>query len=105
VADARDWPDPPAGDEVRPLLAASEARLRRVLALRAELAEPGPSPTVPMEVDDPSLASHHLTALAPLGDLDRHRCLADATIADRLARLDALLDDEEQVCRARLAGY
>lgn len=105
VAEARDWPDPPAGDEVHEQLAASEARLRRVLALRAELAEPGPSPTVPMEVDDPSLASHHLTALAPLGDLDRYRCLADATIADRLARLDALLDDEEQVCRARLAGY
>lgn len=105
VADAEDWPDPDPGPEVRDQLEATEARLRRVLALRAELAEPGPSPTVPMEVRDPSLASHHLTALAPLGDLDRYRCLADPTIADRLARLDALLDEEEAVCRARLAGY
>ncbi|MEZ5178458.1 MAG: D-alanyl-D-alanine carboxypeptidase/D-alanyl-D-alanine-endopeptidase [Acidimicrobiales bacterium] len=105
LADAEDWPDPDPGPDVAGALAGTEARLRRVLALRAELGEPGPSPTVPVEVDDPSLASFHLTALAPLGDLDRHRCLAAAGIADRLARLDELLDEEESVCRARLAGY
>jgi Lon protease-like protein len=105
VADARDWPDPDPEPDERERLGATEARLRRVLALRAELAEPGPSPTVPVEVQDPSLASYHLTALAPLGDLDRYRCLAEPTIGDRLARLDGLLDEEESVCRARLAGY
>ncbi len=104
LADVVDWPDLDPGPEVDEQLVATSARLRRVLALRSELGEPGPSPTVPMEVDDPSRASHHLTALSPLGDLDRHRCLAEPTIAGRLARLDALLDDEESVCRARLGG-
>jgi Lon protease-like protein len=79
-----------------------------VLALRAELGEPGPAATVDLSVDlavdDPTLASFRLVALSPLGDLDRQRLLAAPDVADRLARLDGLLDEEEQVCRARLAG-
>ncbi len=107
LAEVTEWPDPPARSGTGELFDAAAARLRRVLALRTELGEPGPAATVDLSVDpavdDPSLASHRLVGLSPLGDLDRQRLLAAADIADRLAVLDGLLDEEEQVCRARLS--
>lgn len=107
LADVSDWPDPPAPSGLDEALGASAARLRRVLALRSELGDPGPPPTVDLsvdpKVDDPSLASHRLVALSPFGDLDRQRLLASPDIGDRLARLDGLLDEEEAVCRTRLS--
>ena len=103
-AQVTDWPDPDPGVGVDQPLTDVGAQLRRVLAMRAELGDPGPSPTVPMEVDDPTLASFHLASLAPLGDLDRHTLLAAPTIADRLGALGGMLDDVEAICRARLSG-
>ncbi len=108
LADTSDWPDPPAPSGLDGALEASTARLRRVLGLRGELGEPGPPSTVDLEVDltvdDASLASYRLVGLSPLGDLDRQRLLASPDIGDRLARLDGLLDEEENVCRQRLSG-
>ena len=108
IAEVTDWPDPPAPSGLGEALDASAARLRRVLGLRAELGEPGPPATVDLAVDltvdDPTLATFRLVGLSPLGDLDRQRLLATHDATDRLARLDALLDEEEQVARARLGG-
>ncbi len=108
LADTADWPDPPPAPDLPEAIAASTARLRRVLSLRAELGEIRPDATVDLSVDlsvfDPSLASFRLVALSPLGDLDRQRLLAAPDIADRLLRLDALLDEDEADCRARLSG-
>jgi len=108
LADTVDWPDPPPAPDLPEAIAASTARLRRVLSLRAELGEIRPDATVDLSVDlsvvDPSLASFRLVALSPLGDLDRQRLLAAPDIADRLLRLDTLLDEDEADCRARLSG-
>ncbi|QXC62050.1 LON peptidase substrate-binding domain-containing protein [Aquihabitans sp. G128] len=104
VARVSDWPDPPAGAAVADALAAGRARVRRVLALHAELGDPGPPATVDLELGEPSLDSHRLATVAPLGDLDRQQLLAAPSIEQRLARLDVLLDEDEQVSRARLAG-
>ena len=108
LADVSDWADPPARSGLGEALDGTAAGLRRVLALRSELGEPGPPPTVDLSVDltaaDPSLASYRLVGLSPLGDLDRQRLLSSPDIGDRLARLDGLLDEEEKVCRARLSG-
>lgn len=108
LAEVEDWPDPLAATGLPEAIAASTARLRRVLSLRAELGEIRPDATVDLSVDlsvvDPSLASFRLVALSPLGDLDRQRLLAAPDIADRLLRLDALLDEDEDECRARLSG-
>lgn len=103
-ADVEDWPDPmPAtSDDLDGALAATGRRLRRVLALRAELGEVGAPATVDLDEADPVLASYRLAALAPVGPFDRHRLLAAPDVSSRLRELDALLDDEEVVSRARL---
>ncbi|MCU1499365.1 MAG: dac [Acidimicrobiales bacterium] len=103
-AEIRDWPDPAPGGGVAAALGGAVVRLRRVLALRAELGEAGPPATVDLDPDDPSLASHRLVGLSPLGDLDRQELLSAPSIEDRLARLEALLVEEEQVSQLRLAG-
>ena len=104
LAAVEDWPDPDPGPDVAEALAGSTIRLRRLLALLAELGDPVPPGPVSLDDTNPSLSSYRLVGWSPLGDLDRQRLLATPDIPDRLIRLDALLDEEEQVCRARLAG-
>lgn len=93
-ADLEDWPDPPmdADDMARATVArkACVAALRRALALQAELGEAGPPATVEV-ADDPVVASHHLTALAPVGPLDRQALLGAASVPARLTEIARLL--------------
>jgi hypothetical protein len=78
------WADPPLDAVDQPLLVRARQALDVVLATGEPLPEVSP---------DPSLASHQLTAVAPLGPYDRYRLLCAAGPADRLRLLIALLDD------------
>ncbi len=51
--------------------------------------------------DDPSIASFHLMALAPVGDADRHRLLCIDGIDERLDELNLALDDAAAVLEFR----
>ncbi len=104
LAAVEDWPDPDPGPGIDEALASSMVRLRRLLGLLAELGDPVPPDPVVVDDASPSLSSYRLVGWSPLGDLDRQRLLATPDVPDRLIRLDALLDEEEQVCRVRLAG-
>lgn len=100
-----DWPDdPPRADEdIEAALEPVLVLLRRGLALQAELDVPGPP--VDVEVSpDPTLASHQVTALAPLGPLDRQVLLRAAGPMERLATARTLLDDAVELLQARLAA-
>lgn len=78
----------------------TERKVRRALALTAELDQP----TVPHDVeldDEPVRRLFQLAAVAPLGPLDHQRLLA----SDRpLVLLDRMMDEEIEVLEARLAA-
>ena len=100
-----DWPDDPVEDADAATRALEEVlvRLRRALALQAELGEPGPP--VDVEVSpDPALASHQVGVLAPLGPLDRLALLSAPGVAERLATAAVLIDDAADLLQARLAS-
>lgn len=75
--------------------------LQRMLALRAELGEPGP-PVDTTLADDPVRASFEACALASLGPLDGQRLLELDDTRERLTRLAALVDEETTVLELRL---
>jgi Lon protease-like protein len=104
LADVDDWPDvdpDPAGLEVQ--VAAAHARVRAALALAAEAGD-APVDLAESEIaDDPLLATYHLASLAPIGPSDRFRLLVAPGPAERLDRLDEVLDDVEAMLRFRLS--
>ena len=103
-AEVEAWPDPAAGPGAAEHAVGVASKLRRVLAMAAELGLSVP-PAASVEVDDdPVVAGHQLTVLSPLGPADRYRLLAAESPDERLAGLDALLDDEVEVLARRLAG-
>lgn len=96
------WPDPALGtaglarDADRVL-----AAVRRVAALGSELG--GPPLPEPLELsDDPAQRSYQLGVLSPLGALDRLDVLRAEGPTERLTLLSALLEEQEEVLRARL---
>jgi hypothetical protein len=101
-AEVEDWPDEPDQPDNGPPIDDVFARLRRVLALHAELGEPA-APATTERADDPVLATYHATALAPLGPDDRYRLLAAPAPAKRRALLDRLLTEAEETLRFRLS--
>jgi Lon protease-like protein len=104
-AEVEDWadeePDDPAELQARvaPLL----TTVRRLHALRSELAEGTPLGDVEL-AEEPVLASYHLATLAPVGPADDLRLLQAPGPAPRLDLLAELLADEEEVLRFRLGG-
>jgi Lon protease-like protein len=103
-AEVDDWPDPAPGEDDERRADALTAELRRVLALAAELGE-SVAPASELEPAGDALAtSYRLTAMAPVGPLDRYRLLAAADVGQRLDRLEALLADVSAVLATRLAG-
>jgi Lon protease-like protein len=86
--------DPVALDDV-------VARLRRVLALHAELGDQVAPATQELS-DDPGLASFQIAALSPLGPMDRQAMLCVPGTRERLTRLAALLVDDETFLLRRL---
>jgi uncharacterized protein len=75
--------------------------LRRVLALRAELGEPGAGVDLDLS-DDPVRASFEACGLAPFGPLDAQRLLELDDPAERLTRLETMLHDEATILELRL---
>ena len=100
-ADVEDWddamPGPDAADGYRNVM----AKLRRVLALKAELAEPAADATIELS-DDPGLGSFQVGAVAPIGPADQQRVLMAEGPDQRLQLLELLLSEESDYLAARL---
>jgi uncharacterized protein len=94
-----DWPDELAAtdDQLSPVV----ARLRRVLAMAAELGDRVADATV-IFADQIELASFQLSAVAPLGPADQHELLAAPSTVQRLAAAEAMLADIEDDLRRRV---
>jgi Lon protease-like protein len=100
-ADIADFREPPAGPGADAVYRDVQSRLRRVLALRAELGESVTESTVEL-ADDPGLGSFQSAAVAPLGPLDKHLLLRTSTAEERLTLLVRLLSEEEDVLTRRI---
>lgn len=79
------------------------AELRRTLATATELGDPGPQATVEVS-DDPVLASYQVSALAPIGSLDRQRLLEASGPAERLDLAGRLIGEQRELLELRLAA-
>jgi len=102
LAEVDDWDDEGASDHLAGALGDAVGALRRVLALKAELGEPAVDATIEL-TDDPVIGSYQVAAVAPFGPLDQQALLAASGPAERLARAQALLDEEELFLRTRLS--
>lgn len=102
-AEVEDWPDEPGPPDDDPTALRAEAItvLRRALALQAEVGDPAPPATTPVD-EDPEAASHQVAALAPVGPLDRQALLAEPGTAARLRRARIVLEDAVDLLQARL---
>jgi Lon protease-like protein len=100
-ADVEDWDDVEPGAVPFEVYGAVISRLRRVLALKAELAEPAVDATIELS-DDPALGSFQAAAVAPIGPADQQRLLLAAGPDERLKMLEALLIEESDYLAARL---
>lgn len=100
-AEVEDWDDVDAGIDLADAYATVVGRLRRVLALKAELAEPAVDATIEL-ADEPALGSFQVAAVAPLGPADQQKVLLADGPGDRLRLLDTLLTEESDYLAARL---
>jgi len=104
-AKVEDWPDETGGDEsdLTQRLRAVESLLRRVLALASEVGLAVPPATVTLAAE-PDLASYQLSALAPIGPLDRLRLLEATGVVARLDTLVTLLEEQQTLLARQLEG-
>jgi Lon protease-like protein len=102
-ADIEDWKDEDVATFDAGDLAPVERTLRRVLALAAEAGD-AVAPLGTEISDDPVLATYHLSALAPVGPVDRYRLLTRSGPSERMALLSTLLADAEELLALRLRG-
>jgi Lon protease-like protein len=100
-ADVEDWDDGEPGADAFDVYGAVITRLRRVLALKAELAEPAVDATIELS-DDPALGSFQAAAVAPIGPADQQRLLLATGPDERLKMLETLLIEESEYLAARL---
>ena len=104
-AEVQDWPDATDGDDDGEGIAAKlppvAATWRRVLALQSELGAPGPPADFEIS-EDPLTAVWQLSALSPMGPLDRQQLLTAENATLRLSLLAELLDVAEEVIRAQI---
>ncbi len=100
-ADVEDWDDSEATIDLASMYGATCSLLRRVLALKVELAEPATDATIELSTE-PTLGSYQVAAVAPLGPADQQELLESPGPETRLRRLDELLNEEEAYLRARL---
>jgi Lon protease-like protein len=96
-----DWADTEADSTTADAYQRVLGRLRRVLALKAELAEPAVDATIEL-TGDPGLGSFQVAAVAPIGPADQQRLLEAEGPDERLRRLDMLLTEESDYLAARL---
>jgi uncharacterized protein len=93
--------DDGTAEETDELLASATARLRRVLAMQAELGEETLPATFEL-VEDPEVAGWQLAVVAPLNPLDAQRVLAADGPRERLRLLDEDIEGLEAAYRFRL---
>lgn len=104
LADIDEVPDVEHDPElVDALLQELTPRVRRATALAMELGDPVADPQQDLS-DDPLIASYQLSALAPLGDVDRFDLLVASGPSARLALLRDRLGDVETLLRFRLGA-
>ncbi|MTV25763.1 ATP-dependent protease [Nitriliruptoraceae bacterium ZYF776] len=97
-----DWPDdPPSTADTLVLRDRIAPRLRRVLAMHAELGNDGVPSTIDL-ADDPDVACWQAAVAAPLTPFDAQDVLTTPGCEDRFTRLDELLADLEVVLRFQL---
>lgn len=108
-ADVEDYPDVVpdgilgADASLEAAVRGTHERVTSTLKLAAQLGEV-PDEMADTEIaDDPLTASYHLASLAPIGPADRYRLLAVPGPVERLATLDAVLDDIEAMMKFRLS--
>lgn len=101
VVEALPDADPGGGPEVPALLAEATTRVRRVLAMQAELGEPTVRSTFEV-AEDPATACWQLAVVAPLPAFDAQRILAVPGCSDRLAVLVEAVRGVEESYRFRL---
>ncbi len=77
--------------------------LRSTLAKTAELGDTSPPATTELS-DDPVLASHQASALAPISTIDQYGLLAAESVGMRLATLHQLLVDADELLDLRLGA-
>lgn len=89
------WPDVDDADPAATTrrYEACTAQLRRFLALAAEMGHRVPAATFEVPTD-PSIGSHRLCALSPVGVLDRQQLLECPGPAERLERLSRAIDEQ-----------
>ena len=102
-AEVSDLPDPVPDQHQLDLLPEVEVRLRAALAKVAELGGAATPSTFELS-EDPVLASHPMSALAPIATIDQQSLLAAESVGMRLASLHAALGDAIEVLDLRLAG-
>jgi len=100
-AEVEHWDDTASGADAPERYRDVLAQLRRVLALKAELAEPAADATIELS-DDPSLGSFQVAAVAPIGPADQQRLLAAEGPDQRLQLLEVLLAEESDYLAARM---
>lgn len=102
-AEVRDHPDPVPAIEELELLPEVVGLLRATLAKAAELGDTATPATTPLS-DDPVLASHQASALAPISTIDQYGLLVAESVGVRLAALHQLLGEADEVLDLRLAA-
>lgn len=100
-AEVEPWPDPSPTGALDEMHRDNVARLRRVLALKAELREMAVPATIELS-DDVLLAGLQAAAVAPLGPVDQQALLEAANPDERAERLAALLAEQEELLSFRL---
>jgi hypothetical protein len=95
-AEVRDLPEPPWSDDLAPLLASTEALVRRVLKRIGEFTELRWPPDVGLD-DDPAAACWQLAAIAPLGEIDQLDLLRSTALKRLLERTTELVTEIDQV--------
>lgn len=95
-------PAPPAGSGER--ARTIESVLRTLLALRSEAGHDVGSADFSLS-EDPQVAGYQLCVLSPLSVLDRQALLEINDPAERLDRLEQLLEEEIDLTRRQLAGW
>jgi Lon protease-like protein len=100
VVEIDEAPWDPADDR---LLAETERKVRRALAMATESGSSAAPVTFELDADA-SRASWQLTGLVPVGPLDRQALLEIAGHRDRLLSVARMADDLSQLLAARLGG-
>ena len=103
MAEVSGFPDEPGPSVDVQEWNALKRRMRRVLAVLAELGDTVARATFELG-DDPGMGSFQLAGLGPFSDLDRQRVLCTPGVSGRCALLTELLSDVAVLAKLRLGA-